>query len=249
MTWCPGTTKAIARSLDIYYRDTARTERMDRLNATLIRPGQLAFDIGAHVGDRTASYCRLGASVVAIEPQPSVFRALRLLHGRNPEIALHCIAVGAQQGRTSLLVNSANPTVSTLDHHLVTAAPTDPAWSNQVWDQTIETPVTTLDQLIVTHGRPDLVKIDVEGYEAEALRGLSHPVRTLVVEFTTLQPDVAIAVVNQLQNLGTYRYNFSLGEKHALACEAWVGAEMILELVTGLPAQANSGDIYAVLQN
>ena len=35
----------------------------------------LAFDIGAHVGDRTAAFRRLGARVVAVEPQPAAMRA------------------------------------------------------------------------------------------------------------------------------------------------------------------------------
>ena len=106
MTWPAGTAKAIARSLDIYYRDKARTARMDRLNGMFLGPGDLAFDIGAHLGDRTASFRRLGARVVAAEPQPAVFRALRLLHGRDPGVALHQLALGAGAARARFFVNT-----------------------------------------------------------------------------------------------------------------------------------------------
>jgi hypothetical protein len=41
---------------------------MDRLYSRFVRPGDLVFDIGAHVGDRVASFRRLGAHVVAAEP-------------------------------------------------------------------------------------------------------------------------------------------------------------------------------------
>ncbi len=44
-----------------------------------VRPGDLAFDIGAHVGDRIGSFRRLGARVVAVEPQPALVRTLRLI--------------------------------------------------------------------------------------------------------------------------------------------------------------------------
>ena len=51
----------IARSLWIYYRGPLRRRRMDRLYRRFVRPGELVFDIGSHVGDRIASFRRLGA--------------------------------------------------------------------------------------------------------------------------------------------------------------------------------------------
>ena len=61
----------LRHSLEVYYGDTDRDAGMDALYARLLRPGDLAFDIGAHVGDRIASFRRLGARVVALEPQPA----------------------------------------------------------------------------------------------------------------------------------------------------------------------------------
>lgn len=53
------------------------------------------FDVGSHVGDRIASFRRLGCRVVAVEPQPALVRVLRLLYGRDPQVALEPVAVGA----------------------------------------------------------------------------------------------------------------------------------------------------------
>ena len=61
---------ALERSLAVYYGDPARDAAMDALYARFVKPGDLAFDIGSHVGDRIASFRRLGARVVALEPQP-----------------------------------------------------------------------------------------------------------------------------------------------------------------------------------
>ncbi|MEO0913685.1 MAG: FkbM family methyltransferase [Pseudomonadota bacterium] len=245
MTWPEGTAKAIARSLDIYYRDAARTARMDRLNAEFVRPGCLAFDIGAHLGDRTASYRRLGASVVAVEPQSAVMRALRLIHGRDRQVRLVNATVGAVEGETILFVNTTNPTVSTASRDLVNAAPHAAAWRDQIWDREIRTRMTTLDRLIAEHGVPDFVKVDVEGHEADVLKGLSEPIRTLVFEFTTLQRSVAITALERLQSLGRYRFNYSLGESHRLVFERWARAEDMAGVIENLPEDANSGDIYA----
>ena len=54
---------------------------MDRLYGRFVRRGDLVFDIGAHVGDRVASFRRLGARVVAVEPQPAMVKLLRLFYG------------------------------------------------------------------------------------------------------------------------------------------------------------------------
>jgi FkbM family methyltransferase len=237
----------IGRSLDIYYRDTARTQRMDRLNAQFIPNGGLAFDIGAHVGDRTASFLRLGASVVALEPQPRVFRALRLIHGRNPRAVLLCEAAGASPELIDMYINTDNPTISTVSPDLIAAARTAADWQGQVWDAEIRVPVTTLDHLIARYGIPDFVKIDVEGHEAEVLAGLSTPLALLSFEFTTIQRETAYACMDRLAEIGRFEFNLSLCEDHMLRDADWVsGAHMSAE-IEGLPEEANSGDVYARL--
>src|SRR3954464_7345010 len=108
-----GMAAALSRSLRIYHGDPARNRAMDALYRRFLEPGDLAFDIGAHVGDRIASFRRLGARVVALEPQPGPARALRLIHGHDPEVMLIQAAAGEAEGEVTLRVNSANPTVST----------------------------------------------------------------------------------------------------------------------------------------
>ncbi|MEM7720941.1 MAG: FkbM family methyltransferase [Pseudomonadota bacterium] len=236
--------RPLKRSFDIYYRDHARTARMDALNAQFVKPGQLAFDLGAHVGDRTASFLRLGARVVAVEPQPNVFRALRLIHGRHPLVTLHRAALAAQPGRARMLLNTRNPTVSTLSSDFVTAAESADGWRDQSWDYGIDVPVLTLDQLIAGHGLPDFVKIDVEGHEAQVLHGLSTPLPALSFEVTTLQRDVGLAAIARLSALGPYTFNLTLGETHSLGPD-WVSADAMSARLQTLPDSANSGDIYA----
>lgn len=235
----------LGRSFDVYYRDPERRDRMDFLNAHFVGQGQLAFDVGAHVGDRTASFRRLGARVVALEPQPHVFRALRLIHGRDPLVTLRPEAAGAQHGEITLYVNSDNPTVSTASSDLVLAAPKTPGWTEQVWDNKLTVPLVTLDQLIAAHGVPDFTKIDVEGHEAEALMGLSMALPALSFEVTMIQREVARACIARLSGLGRYEFNFSLGETHCLLYRDWLDAHGIQAALDALPDAANSGDVYA----
>ncbi|MFW5654759.1 MAG: FkbM family methyltransferase [Roseicyclus sp.] len=218
---------------------------MDRLHAGLVGSGALVFDIGAHLGDRTGSFLRLGARVVALEPQPLPFRALRLLFGRCARATLLAQAAGAEGGTAEMFLNGANPTVATVARAFVEAARGAPGWEAEVWDGRVTVPVTTLDALIARHGVPDFVKIDVEGFEAEVLAGLSRPLPLLSFEITTIQREVARASVRRLSALGRHVFNLSLGEAHALSFDPWLGPERMLEVIDALPDSANSGDVFA----
>src|SRR5258705_9740241 len=88
------TLRGIVRSLRIYYGNRQHGPAMDRLYRQFVRPGDLVFDIGAHVGDRVAAFRRLGARVVAVEPQPALANILRLFYGRDPRITIEQAAVG-----------------------------------------------------------------------------------------------------------------------------------------------------------
>jgi FkbM family methyltransferase len=237
--------RGVVRSLRIYYGDRPRRAAMQALYANFVRPGDLVFDIGAHVGDRVAAFRRLGARVVAVEPQPALVTALRLIHGRDSSVTIEAVAVGRAPGTVSLRLNLDNPTVSTASPEFIAAADGAPGWQGQHWSASTDVAMTTFDALIARHGRPAFAKIDVEGFEAEVLLGLSQPVPALSFEFTTIQRDVALACLERCQALGFLRYNAALGESQALVHGDWVSAEEIRRWLKALPVEANSGDIYA----
>jgi hypothetical protein len=92
------TARGIIRSLRIYYGDRSRASAMDRLYSQFVQRGDLVFDVGAHVGDRVASFRRLGARVVAVEPQPALVKVLRVLYGMRRDIVIEPVAVGRSSG-------------------------------------------------------------------------------------------------------------------------------------------------------
>jgi hypothetical protein len=136
------TGRAILRSLRIYYGDRDRNKKMDAMYARFIKAGDLAFDVGSHVGDRAGSFLRLGAKVIAMEPQPA-----------------------------------------------------------------------------------------------------------LSIEFTTIQRHVALTAIKRLAGTASYRFNAALGESQVFAHPQSLSADEICRWIERLPMEANSGDVYASLND
>lgn len=241
------TARGVLRSMRIHHSGGPRNTAMDGFYRQFIQPGDLAFDIGAHVGDRIASFRRLGARVVALEPQPALIRALRLLFAFDRQVAVEHGAIAREPGTVALMINIDNPTVSTASRDFIAAAKDAAGWREQRWTKSISVAATTLDVLITRHGTPSFIKIDVEGFEAEALAGLSRPVAALSFEFTTIQRGVALTAIARCETLGYARFNAALGDDRHFAHRGWIAATELKQWLNALPHHANSGDIYARL--
>jgi len=237
----------ILRSLRIYYGDRARAAAMQRLYAEFVHEGDLVFDVGAHVGDRVRAFRRLGARVIAVEPQPALAKTLRLLYGRDPMVVIEQAAVGRSSGTIELNINVENPTVSTASAEFIAAAADAPGWEGQRWSKRVATRMITLDEMVAAYGMPAFIKIDVEGFEAEALAGLTRPPAALSFEFTLIQREVGHACIERCRELGYTRFNAALGESQKFEHADWIDADAIARWLAALPIEANSGDIYARL--
>ena len=80
------------------------------------------------------------------------------------------------------------------------------------------------------------------------LRGLSTQLPAITFEFTTIQRAVAFDCLAILSRLGPYRFNLALGETQSLVFDAPLDPEAMAQHIAGLPHEANSGDIYAILE-
>ena len=237
----------LLRSLVIYWRP-GRQRALRQLYGSLVRPGDLVFDVGAHLGDRAAAFSALGARVVAFEPQPDVRRWLARLVGTRPGVTIRPEAVGRAPGTARLAVSHRTPTVSSLAERWRTVLPAaNPGFRNVRWQESVEVDVTTLDALIDEHGVPHFCKIDVEGFEVEVLTGLSWPLPALSVEFVRGALDIAVKSVQRLETLGRYEFNAVLGEGRCFVSERWMGPDEMIGWLRAGAADARSGDVYARL--
>lgn len=238
------------RSLLLYHGIPWRRGQLRRFYRRFVPAGGLAFDVGAHTGNRLQAFLDLGARVVAVEPQPELAARLARRYGRDARVHLVDGALGRAPGRATLLGSPRTPTVATLSGDFVARAGAAPSFQGVHWQAGPEVVVTTLDALIAAHGRPDFVKIDVEGFELEVLLGLSQPLSALSFEFLPVVRDVALACIERLEQLagaGRYRYAVSLGERLRLLRPEGEPADAMRAWLLALPADAPSGDVHAWL--
>jgi FkbM family methyltransferase len=229
----------------MYYGVPWRNYALARFYARFVGPGDLCFDIGAHVGNRLWALSRLGARIVALEPQPDCMRLLRRWYGHHADIELVEQAVGAAPGTLTLFVSERTPTVTTLSRDWMAAVQRTPGFAGVRWDRDISVRVTTLDDLIARYGTPTFCKIDVEGAELEVLRGLSRPLESLSFEYIPAAIETAVSCVGRLGELGRYEYNWSPGELSRLQSSTWLGPTRMADILRRMPVDGQSGDVYA----
>ena len=235
----------LARSLLVYYAIPLRHRRMQRFYRRFIRPGDLCFDIGAHVGNRTGTWAGLGGRVIAVEPHSLCVRILSLLYGRHPGVTIVSMAVSSRAGKQRLLVCDNSPTLTTLSSAWIETVNRVRTFHGIRWRLGPLVTVTSLDELIRLHGVPVFCKIDIEGHELAALEGLSTALDTLSFEFLPASIEVALDCVARLGTLGRYRYNVSMVETMRFQWPDWRSEEHILTFLRSQPRTGRSGDVYA----
>jgi FkbM family methyltransferase len=232
----------------IYYGLPFHHRALTRIYAPFIQPGDLCFDIGAHLGDRIRAFSKLGARIVALEPHPGMMDWLRRWFGHRPNITLIEQAVGAQPGTSTLWISRLTPSVSTISQEWLTTVQQNRRFAGVRWDEQVSVKVTTLDALISQYGKPAFCKIDVEGAELEVLQGLSQALPALSFEYIPAMIDTAIACIKRLDQLGHYEYNWRVSEFPRLRSSVWLSSQEMTANLGRMPADGNSGDVYARLK-
>jgi FkbM family methyltransferase len=223
-----------ARAIHRALSPSERTEFQSykSLLAQFISLGDLTFDVGANIGNRTEAMLALGARVVAFEPQAVCAREIRARG--NKHLTVVESAVGAETGSADMHVKTANTQSSLL-----------PNWQGDDAG-IVRVPVTTLDAEIERFGLPVYCKIDVEGYEVPVFKGLSTPIKFLSFEFQC--DEIGIEKVRTclelIGKLGSYEVNLTGQDNARWLLQKWVTIEEMVAIFPSCALDNFWGDIF-----
>jgi FkbM family methyltransferase len=154
--------------------------------------GKVVYEVGAFQGILTLFFSSRAKEVIAYEPNPPSYERVHQnlrLNGRD-NVRLRQLAVGDRPGTLTLLTDPLMPGGASADPQVAGQIKESVATITQV-----TVPVVTLDADIPASmlPAPDFIKIDIEGMELPALRGMTstlqqhHPELYLEMHGATIE--------------------------------------------------------------
>ena len=227
------------------YWAVAHRERLDYLRQEVhfyrallvgLNPGDLVFDVGANNGDKTDVFLRLGARVLAVEPDEACSKTLRERFQKYRifprPVSIDSRAISDRVATEEMLIDGPASAVNTMsrkwaDDLKKNRATFPHGHCGLEFRQTKLVQTTTLKELITANGSPFFVKIDVEGHELSVLRGLDRavPYLSFEVNLPEFRPEGVECVGLLRKLLPTGRFNFAFECARGFALEDWVSAD------------------------
>lgn len=233
-------------------RAAAARNRMAEFYRSVIRSGELVFDIGANVGVLSAVFASLGARVVALEPNTDCVRHIQLSYA-GKQIQVVQAAAGAKNGLTLLSVADDRDVRSSVSDDWMNSMGKQDESYRGIWSRQIVVPMLTLDTLIEHFGTPYFIKIDVEGFEEQVLSGLSAQPALISFEFTAAFLEPAMRCLDmpvvQAGSSFNYAYNREWGYPRQFEATAWLNKEDLKKALLNIEGSEYQGDIFVKARN
>jgi FkbM family methyltransferase len=196
----------------------------------------LVFDIGANRGEKAVIFAQSATRVVCVEPSPASVSGLRRRFRKFPAVSIVGKGVGAFPSTLPFSMFGDSDCYNTFSTKWATAIGTSENNGRPRKEKPtiVDVPVITLNQLIDHYGHPSYIKIDVEGFEHEVIKGLTQPVNLISIECNL--PEFESETLESISRLDAIQYNaqfnYCLTEPPSqFAAEQWLSQPEMAQVV------------------
>jgi FkbM family methyltransferase len=170
----------------------------------------LIFDIGFNVGEFTQTCFNKykDCNVIAVEANPTLANNVSPHFFTNYNFTLHNNLVSDKEGENiDFYVSPIASGVSTastefMQNSRFTKGSKNLPENSITWNEPIKIQSITIDSMSERYGMPDLIKIDVEGYEYNVLSGLTQKANDICFEWHEEESESLYKILQHLQNIG-----------------------------------------------
>jgi len=168
--------KDVGISQDLYLYGE-RELQLKCILETLIEPGYRILDLGANLGYYPLVEYQIlegRGKIYAFEPSPQNYKVFKMnieLNEANCLIDAYPLAGGEKPGKEKFYLSTHSNINTMIPIEYTTGKP-----SHGISDNYIEVTVLDLSSFIRRKGKIDLIRMDIEGYEVEVLKGLKSAI-------------------------------------------------------------------------
>lgn len=176
----------------------------------------LIYDVGAHLGEDSAFYLKLGYRVVAIEANPTLVEKLRARFARDIDRGTYVLvpnAIGEMDGEITFYINK----------NVSVWGTADPNWALRnkrmgTESEEVKVKCVRFADVVREHGCPRYLKIDIEGADMACVRALAQSAvrpQYLSIESNKTSWQVLLEEFAVLERLGYRRFQVVDQKVHA----------------------------------
>ena len=192
---------------------------------------RLIFDVGANMGRKSFIFSKLVDRVIAFEPGPRLYQFLEKRFPTSNVVLINC-ALGEKSSFEDLYLIEQNQAYNSLSKKHIDTTVALRGVSKNVALEKVKVKVEPLESFIKRFGIPDYLKIDVEGYEYQVLRGLHTPVPILSFEVNLPEfRSEAILAVEYLNKLSKGKYSFNYCVHDDFENKNFTSPEVMIEML------------------
>lgn len=191
------------------------------------------YDIGSNIGKFADASFNLypQAHVVMVEANQQLADYLSFKYSDKNATIINKAVSSISDVEIDFYISNAN-TISTASTEWITNS----RFTNKyTWNNVVKKTTISIDKLLEEYPNPEIIKIDVEGYEFEVIKGLTKKQKKICFEWAEEQETNIRNTCDYLEKLGYEKFGFIHGDEYLVEPTSWTNKETCLKEMSMIP--------------